>query len=181
MECDESELVSIYNPKSINFTKTPDIVFDKIKSVDGYQVADESSVSSVFNMWWGIYQANQLKSNYEEQNGFKYDVVVRTRFDIELLEEVELRNWNNSLFIPMGSDHRDGFNDLLAYGKSHTMDYYCSNFNHLVDYIKDGELVHPERLLRKHLTNYECSLIRTHLPMRLRGVLVTQIDYCINP
>jgi len=181
MECDESELVSIYNPKSINFTKTPDIVFDKIKSVDGYQVADESSVSSVFNMWWGIYQANQLKSNYEEQNGFKYDVVIRTRFDIEILEEVELRNWNNSLFIPMGSDHRDGFNDLLAYGKSHTMDYYCSNFNHLVDYIKDGELVHPERLLRKHLSNYECSLIRTHIPMRLRGVLVTQIDYCINP
>jgi hypothetical protein len=181
MECDESELVSIYNPKSMNFTKTPDIVFDKIKSVDGYQVADESSVSSVFNMWWGIYQANQLKSNYEEENGFKYDVVIRTRFDIEILEEVELRNWNNSLFIPMGSDHRDGFNDLLAYGKSHTMDYYCSNFHHLVDYIKEGELIHPERLLRKHLSNYECSLIRTYLPMRLRGVLVTHIDYSITP
>ena len=27
MECDENELVSIYNPKLINFTKTPDIVF----------------------------------------------------------------------------------------------------------------------------------------------------------
>ena len=149
--------------------------------VDGCEIAGESSASSVFNMWWGIYQANELKKQYEEQNGFKYDIVIRTRFDIEILEEVELRNWNNSLFIPMGSDHRDGFNDFLAYGKSHIMDYYCSNFHNLVDYIKEGELIHPERLLRKHLQNYDCTFIRTHMPMRLRGVLVNQIDYSINP
>jgi hypothetical protein len=181
MECDESELVSIYNPKLINFTKTPDIVGEKISIVNGYEVAGESSPSSVFNMWWGIYQANELKKKYEEENGFKYDVVIRTRFDIEILEEVALRNWNESLFIPMGSDHRDGFNDFLAYGKSHIMDYYCSNFHHLVDYIKGGELIHPERLLRRHLQDFKCTFIRTYMPMRLRGVLVNHIDYSVNP
>jgi hypothetical protein len=181
MECDESELVSIYNPKLINFTKTPDIVGEKISMINGCEVARESSPSSVFNMWWGIYQANELKKKYEEENGFKYDVVIRTRFDIEILEEVALRNWNDSLFIPMGSDHRDGFNDFLAYGKSHIMDYYCSNFHHLVDYIKGGELIHPERLLRRHLQDFKCTFIRTYMPMRLRGVLVNQIDYSVNP
>lgn len=182
IECDESELVSIYNPKLINFVKTDTIVGERIKEVEGYPTAAESNVSSVFNMWWGIYQANELKKKYEEENGFKYDIVIRTRFDIEILTEVSLRNWNNSIFIPIGSDHRDGFNDFLAYGSSHCMDYYCSNFHNLVTYIKEGELIHPERLLRRHLKDIQnCQLIRTYIPMKLRGVFVNNIDYCINP
>ena len=181
MECDKSELVSIYNPKLINFSKTPNIVKEKEDMVNGFTIANESNLSSIFNMWWGIYHVNELKKKYEEENGFKYDVVIRTRFDVEILDEIELRNCNNSMFIPMGGDHRDGFNDLLAYGDSHIMDYYCSNFNHLVDYIKDGELIHPERLLKRHLKDFNCTLIRTYIPMRLRGVLVNQIDYYLNP
>lgn len=181
IECDKEELVQLYNPKLINFEKTPDIVKESVGMVNGYEYATESTPNSIFNMWWGIYQSNELKKKYEEENGFKYDVVIRTRFDVEILEEVELRNWSDSIFIPIGADHRDGFNDLLAYGSSHTMDYYCSTFHNLVDYIKGGELIHPERLLRAHLEDYKCRLIRTHMPMKLRGILATQIDYCINP
>lgn len=182
IDCDEDELKSLYNPKIINYHQTPSIVNEYVKSVEGYPLAGESNTSRIFNMWYGILQANELKRKYEIENNFKYDIVIRTRFDIEILSEVTLRNWNNSIFIPIGSDHRDGFNDFLAYGSSHCMDYYCSNFNHLVDYIKNGELIHPERLLRKHLKNIQnCQLIRTYIPMKLRGVLVNNIDYCINP
>lgn len=182
LDCSEDELKSLYNPKLINYHNTPSLVGEYIESVKDYPVASESNTLRIFNMWYGISEANKLKSKYEEENQFKYDIVIRTRFDIELLTEVELRFWNDSLFIPIGSDHRDGFNDFMAYGSSHCMDYYCSTFKHLVDYIKEGELIHPERLLRRHLKDiHNCRLIRTYIPMKLRGVLVNHIDYSIIP
>ena len=182
IECDKSDLINLYNPKFISFEQTPSFVNESIQMVSDCEVAIESNTSTIFNMWWGIYKVNELKRKYEEDNGFKYDIVIRTRFDIEVLEEVHLRNWNDNVFIPIGSDHRDGINDFLAYGASHSMDYYCSTFKHLVKYIKDGEIIHPERLLRKHLSNYnDCLYIRTHIPLRLRGKVVTETDYSITP
>jgi hypothetical protein len=50
-----------------------------------------------------------------------------------------------------------------------------------VDYIAEGELIHPERLLKYHLDGLEFTLMRTTIPLKLRGVLVNEIDYCMNP
>jgi hypothetical protein len=60
------------------------------------------------------------------------------------------------------------------------MNYYSSLFNNLVDYIKEGELIHPERLLKYHLDGLEFEFIRTTIPLKLRGVLVNEIDYRIK-
>lgn len=197
IECDKSELISLYNPKVINYEKNSDIVDKFVNDASYYKKAIESTPYNIFNMWYGILQANNLKSKYETENGFKYDVVIKSRFDIEFLKEIQilgvndlrikkideefLKNCKKNIFIPIGGDHRGGINDLFAYGDSESMDYYCNNFNHLLSYIKEGELIHPERLLRNHLSKSKnITLVRTEIPMRLRGVLVNSVDYIME-
>jgi hypothetical protein len=180
LDIKEKDLINLYNPIHIEFEKYPNKINELIHSVKEFPKADESNTTSIFYMWYGIMKANELKIKYENDNSFKYDLVVRCRFDTHILNPVKLKNINNSIFIPIGSDHRGGCNDLFAYGKSDTMNYYTSLFNNLVDYIKDGELIHPEILLKHHLDRLEFVLIRTSISLRLRGILVNEIDYRIK-
>jgi hypothetical protein len=174
------ELINLYNPKNIQFTQLPNTVIDIVDMVSNYSKADESNTLSIFSMWYGIKKTNELKVNYELENNFKYDVVIRARFDTEILNKVELKLVQNSIFIPIGSDHRGGYNDLFAYGSSNTMDYYCSTFDNLIQYIIDGELIHPECLLRHHLDKHNFTFIRTNIPLKLRGRLVNEVDYSVK-
>jgi hypothetical protein len=174
------ELINLYNPKNIQFTQLPNTVIDMVDMVSNYSKADESNTLSIFSMWYGIKKTNELKVNYELENNFKYDVVIRARFDTEILNKVELKLVQNSIFIPIGSDHRGGYNDLFAYGSSNTMDYYCSTFDNLIQYIIDGELIHPECLLRYHLDKHNFTFIRTNIPLKLRGRLVNEVDYSVK-
>lgn len=174
------ELINLYNPKNIQFTQLPDTIINMVNSVSNYSKADESNTLSIFSMWYGIKKTNELKVNYELENNFKYDIVIRTRFDTELVNRVELKLVWNSIFIPIGSDHRGGYNDLFAYGSSNTMDYYCSTFDNLIQYIKDGELIHPECLLKHHLDKHNFTFIRTNIPLKLRGRLVNEVDYSVK-
>jgi hypothetical protein len=174
------ELINLYNPKNIQFTQLPNTVIDMVDMVSNYSKADESNTLSIFSMWYGIKKTNELKVNYELENNFKYDVVIRARFDTEILNKVELKLVQNSIFIPIGSDHRGGYNDLFAYGSSNTMDYYCSTFDNLIQYIIDGELIHPECLLRHHLDKHNFTFIRTNIPLKLRGRLVNEVDYSVK-
>jgi hypothetical protein len=174
------ELINLYNPKNIQFTQLPNTVIDMVDTVSNYSKADESNTLSIFSMWYGIKKTNELKVNYELENNFKYDVVIRARFDTEILNKVELKLVQNSIFIPIGSDHRGGYNDLFAYGSSNTMDYYCSTFDNLIQYIIDGELIHPECLLRHHLDKHNFTFIRTNIPLKLRGRLVNEVDYSVK-
>jgi hypothetical protein len=70
-------------------------------------------------------------------SGIKYDVVIKCRFDIELLEKVEIKLPENQIYIPIGWDHMDGVNDIFAYGDSESMDYYSSAFYSLDGFINE--------------------------------------------
>jgi hypothetical protein len=52
--------------------------------------ATETIQSNVWKMWYSQHQANQLKIKYEEAHNFKYDVVVRSRPDVALVDTLNL-------------------------------------------------------------------------------------------
>lgn len=52
------------------------------------------------SMFYSLWRANRLKAEYEEKNGFKYDIVVRTRFDIGLDSCPPLHQLNPRCFYP---------------------------------------------------------------------------------
>ena len=88
----------------------------------------------------------------KKKNNFKYDIVIRSRFDIIIDKfDIDLNNINSSHIYTHSLGN--GFpNDQLAVSSSETMDYYCDIFDKIDDYYNEGfkEFV-GERILKHHL------------------------------
>jgi len=130
-----------------------------------------------FKMLYGYKQANNLKNIWEEINGFKYDIVIKSRFDLKLIDTVDLKLVHDSIFIPIGWDHLDGYNDLFAYGDSDSMDYYFNLHDNVLGYLKSGIELHPESLLKYHLEIGFTDVYRFYLNAKLRDMEICKTEY----
>jgi len=95
-----------------------------------------------YKMWYNLYQVNQLRLNYEEQNSIKYDLIVRVRPDIGLLNELNLESYVNdikySVITPINkiaghlhfSPDSPKMCDMFAIASSEHMNIYCDMLNH---------------------------------------------------
>ena len=98
---------------------------------------------SVFPMYYSITESLKLALNYHE----KFDIIVRTRFDIKLEQKLKYVI-DNAIHIP-DQFHFFGLCDQFAYGRPSIMKSYAGVY----DYIKtipDIQL-NPEIILKKHL------------------------------
>lgn len=85
-------------------------------------------------MMYSLFKANELKREHELQNGFRYDVVIRSRFDFALNREIDFPVEPGKVYVP--NDYVKGriapngiiCNDQFAVGDSPTMDLYCNTF-----------------------------------------------------
>jgi hypothetical protein len=170
----------LYKPKKISYGTYPAELENIIKNSHFYKKNIESNPESLFKMWYSIKKANELKTQYEIENGFEYDIVIKSRFDLKILDNINFKKDFNSIFIPIGWDHRDGYNDLFAYGDSKSMDYYCNLYNYLINYLKDGHLIHPETLLKVHLNKSKIVLVRTSIKTSLRGLNTHELEYVVK-
>jgi hypothetical protein len=125
----------------------------------------------VLSMHYSIHKCNQLKSEYEKKNSFKFDKVIRTRFDLLIENELDLDLYHGDLNIPEGEDH-GGMNDRFAFGTSAAMDIYSSLYSNFKNLSK--EVYHPETLLKSHLDH--CGLILNRFKM---GLIINQ--YMLYP
>ena len=139
-------ITELYKPKG--FINQPQKIFNIKEDVD-YESLDPISP---YSMFYSIKIANHLKTFYEIENDFKYDVVIRCRFDI-IIDEINL-NFNEIGYNEIYLDTVGlGFpNDQFAIANSKTMDYYCSLYDNLELYYNEGvRNFVGERLLRYHL------------------------------
>lgn len=172
------ELIDMYKPKSIIHHQLPKNIHDEIRNSNKLLKYTEVNTENVFSMWYGVKRVNELKKEYEHKNKFKYDIVIRTRFDLKILNEFDLKNRKSSIHIPIGWDHRGGFNDLLAYGDSVSMDYYCELYDKLTKYHDEGNRIHPEKMLKLHLDKSKQILVlRVPLKNSLRGMITSDTEY----
>lgn len=79
------------------------------------------SVPGSYKMIYKIWEANNLKLLYEEENKFKYDLVIRTRFDLKYLK-VNLEGFNPSLVYGARADIKKYATDTFFASDSSTMD-----------------------------------------------------------
>jgi hypothetical protein len=107
-----------------------------------------------------IFLANELKKKYEIQNNFKYDVVIRCRFDLPLRQEFNFKEYDldNYVYvrdvraewigmpIPKGNKRLERHvNDMFAFSSSVNMDKWCNLYN----YIKEAaEMIDDLELLK---------------------------------
>jgi len=111
----------------------------------------------VYLMYQGIYLANQLKIQHEEQFG-KYDLVIRTRPDLCLDQALDLHIfkrvldfYDNAIITPRNQRHGPNTNDQFAIGSSKTMDAYADVANNLQSLYDSGVAYFPEPMLHGQL------------------------------
>lgn len=109
----------------------------------------------IYLMYHGIYMANQLKLQHEEKFG-QYDLVVRTRPDLSLRQDLDLpqvKTWldqhENAIITPRNQRH-GGTNDQFAVGHSKTIDAYADIANNLQAIYDGGVDYGPESMLHAH-------------------------------
>ena len=83
---------NLYRPKV--FIHEPQVQFNLRDT--GFTLAEHSITPfRLYSQKYSIEKANDLKSEYEKENGFKYDWVIRARFDLDYdLMNLDLSKYN---------------------------------------------------------------------------------------
>jgi hypothetical protein len=174
------EMLSLYKPKLAmfeDFDNSP--LFDRIKHSNignkmGYDGSHawETKIENVFYMYYKVWRCFQHMKHYEAINSFKYDQVIRMRFDLLFESFPIIQAEHATVYIPAGFDHRGGINDLLSLGTRETMEKICDLFSNLVQYAESGVGMHPESILRTHIERCGVKINRFPLKYKLRGEYV---------
>ena len=112
-----------------------------------YSFEDQQQIHRMISMYLSIYKCNELKKQFEQENRFKYDAVLRMRADfgfnhelpqyvLEQLDKIHVRD----------TGFGEGINDQFAIASSELMDIYANCFNNITDDLHS----HPEKMLKKH-------------------------------
>lgn len=117
-----------------------------------------SRVSSFTNMFYSIMLANELKKKYEIKNDFRYDLVIKTRFDLIFPEHNRFpttpinKRTIYSTSDNTGFNHTDyenhGVSDILFWGDSESMDIATNTYmyyNHVA--LRANEIILEGRKL----------------------------------
>ena len=119
----------------------------KIESFDEFN--KNTDIVTYWNpLFYSMYECNKLKIKYETENGFKYDMVIKSRFDLIFnLEDEYLgkfpihsieRNtmyacWELEIFEnELNTPH---FNDIIFFGDSESMDITCNIYKTYINNI----------------------------------------------
>tara|TARA_Y100001938_G_scaffold14389_1_gene17736 strand:- start:4398 stop:5117 length:720 start_codon:yes stop_codon:yes gene_type:complete len=106
----------------------------------------------IISMYYSLLQCNLLKKRYEEENGIKFNKIIRMRFDANFYnKKLNLNSLEEPLNIPIGRDFT-GLNDQFAVGSSEHMDIYCNLYNEIER--TQATKYHPESMLKLHMDHY---------------------------
>jgi hypothetical protein len=135
-------------------------------------VVRRAKTVNVFSMWYKKNSSNQLKIKWENQNDFKYDVVIMSRFDLVFLEDPKIEILPaGRIRIPAGFDWCSGIGDLFAYGDSITMDKYFGMLEKMEEYrLEEGISPVPELLNKHHIEKSGIEIERWVLKYQLREI-----------
>lgn len=140
MKDTDSFIMNNLHPKKCLFE--PPNNFPQFSHLENLPTANQCRLASMF---YSAYIANQLKCEYESQNNFKYDIVIKTRLDIayahrifikELIdididkvlyvpERYQYMRVDDSYPIKSGGSY-SSMSDTFIFGRSDKIDIACS-------------------------------------------------------
>jgi len=123
----------------------------------------ETKPANVYKMYRAIQYVNRERMAHVRASGQPHDVVVRSRPDLTPDKPVDLAMYAQvaqaCLVLPRNGHWRGGYCDQFAIGNAAQMDHYADMHDQLDSYIQAGQVLHPERLLRHHLSERGCSVV----------------------
>lgn len=161
----ETDLRKLYNPKACVVEKSPPS--EEYDDFFGFAVPSQMSKKQPRTMWsrnlfYKIFKCNELKKDFEKQNNFKYDLVIRLRPDLSIGEVISPQIDKDTLYYRYRTINISyQIADQYFYADSHTMDKVCDTYNHIEDLWKqynDTEVNHKyywaEGLLFTYVQQY---------------------------
>jgi hypothetical protein len=157
---DEDSITETYKPidsileTQIDFTEEADKIY--------YNTADRMHKyrTHVLSRWYSTQKVMELKSKYEKENNFKYDLVMLSRFDVIYDGNWNIHTLDNSKFYIMDKwfgDYNNVLPDLWFIGNSSDMDKFANlyentnNIFHRTDLDNEGIYWGAHHLPRRQL------------------------------
>lgn len=113
---------------------------ENIKSLMSSRLVGGEAVTSPPQLY-KIYKCNELKKQYEIDNDFKYDLVIRIRPDLVFLESLNLDtidSINHINFGIPGAFYPNRIFDIFFYSNNSNMDKLSETWLNIIDCINDG-------------------------------------------
>lgn len=133
-------LLEQLNPKK--YIIEPQKAFPFAKKLKSAPTARQEIMASIF---YSMYKSNELKKKYEEENSFKYDCVIRTRYDLHYHHPICVADYEDfykekivvSARYQHDQDRTPWRNllpmvDIFAFSSSENMDIFCSVFPNMI-------------------------------------------------
>ena len=175
----KERIESLYQPKKATFQEQ--VIFD----VPDYVKGEYKRKQNHYSRWYSTKKVVELKSQYEQENDFKYDFVFLTRFDIAWQKKLDFSKFNPKYFYAadcfqvkpfMGLIHlkygypyqKEGLADLWFFSNSDQMEVFSNLYDCLDNYTKPGKCPYSPNV---GLTNHKLAsyhLKQTGLINKLR-------------
>lgn len=152
-------VVEPYQPRHTTFEERVKPWYIKRNELNERLIDRPLSNFAMYYKWWAC---NQLKCSEEKLWSKKYDLVIRTRPDMNLTGPIPLDVINSDFaYIPKsGGWHSDEISDFMTIGTSAQIDLYCEIYNQLDqkfnDAVAEGDFskaLYPHRLFYWHFKN----------------------------
>jgi hypothetical protein len=158
------QVVDLYKPVSYRFDKPID--FNSNLTFTQENVRAGVNVNGIYSMFYSIKESILLAEEYELANNFKYDLVVRLRFDLQFVSEIVFESYDlNYLYVPR-SGNPNVYYDIFGFGSSSLMSNYKNVFFDIERVWNPNKHFVGENILTDSLS--------------LHNIPVTKIDWTIN-
>tara|TARA_R100000008_G_scaffold27421_1_gene15223 strand:+ start:18356 stop:19282 length:927 start_codon:yes stop_codon:yes gene_type:complete len=165
----EEKLVELYQPK--RYLSEPFAEFDTSKFCTGNQPVDHQIMHSKaqWSRFYSLFKSVEQKRQYEEENGFKYDCVFISRYDLLAFEDFIFSDYNMEYFhAPFSIWHmkaknyfvKESIPDLWFFSSSEQIDDFSKIFLGLPDIARDlgGNCTSPHFTVTKKLRESNSKL-----------------------
>ena len=156
------EFISSLKPKSYHITNKKPQSKNNLKP-------------NTISMFEKIYKCNKLKSDYEKQFNFKYDIVIRMRPDIMIYSDFDFSNFDKKyLYYPVNIVNKFneclnlentlnyGITDQISYGSSDIMNKHSEIYTHLNNK-QEFDCKLPEVILKKYIYQNKIPIKKFYL------------------
>lgn len=142
------ELIEIFHPVKYSITTQNIFQNNEIRA----RCQESPEINALHHMFQSIYLADACRKEYETNNGFNYDLVIRCRFDLLTLSSVPHSMVpNNVIYTPYLLKHKESPCDWLFMASSPTMTKISDLFLKFSNYLDFGIQKSGEELLKHHL------------------------------
>lgn len=164
----EKKIVELYNPKKYSIREyTDDFRREICPNENLYNSFRIGTPHTWISGIWNVQKANQLRKDYEKENNFKYDLVFKSRIDFFFYASISKKDidlaLDGNILIPNAWDFKIvnpwAVSDAFAISTPEVMDVYCDLYDHIDEYIRNGDIFHPESLCGRNIQSHNLSRI----------------------